>query len=212
MSMKKFNKIICCDLDDTLADTEKIVMCKAMEYNQKKLKKTNSPNYNILCEDYYYFADALEWTDCECKAFFRQYFPRIYGSIEPISKNIEVLHQFNNSGYEIHVVSSRPDTKKVYQITESWLKKYSIPYHKLIINTRDKAKYISKVKAIAFIDDSYKNCMNVAQNTNASVFLVNRWYNLRLEVPSFVERIDSFQKLYDFLKEDEVNDLSNSFK
>lgn len=207
MCMKRFNNTICCDLDDTIADTEKNVMSKATEYNEKVLKKTNSPNYNILCEDYYYFADALEWNDCECKAFFQRYFPRIYKSVEPIHKNTEVLHKLISFGYEIHVVSSRPDTKEVYQITESWLRKNSIPYHKLIINTRDKAKYVSSVNAIAFIDDSYGNCIKVARDTKAAVFLVNKWYNSGLEVPSHIERIDSFQKVYDFLREDKGNDL-----
>ena len=106
---------------------------------------------------------------------------------------IEVLWE----DYEIHVVSARKhDSTKP---TKLWLQRHEIKYDVLALHHFDKAKYVQEKNLIWFIEDRYKNAIEISDHCH--VFMFDKPYNDR-ETNGNITRIHSWQEILGIIYED----------
>ena len=72
-------------------------------------------------------------------------------------------------------------------------------YDELIINASDKLKLVKENKIDIFIDDSFKNCKSIVDNTNAQVYMMTSRVNGSLEDKK-IKRVFSWPEIYDLVK------------
>ena len=83
-------------------------------------------------------------------------------------------------------------------MTTDWLKKENIPYDKLIIEARDKAKVALEEKINIFLDDDITNCQNVAK-LNIKTFIMDNKTNYLVD--NKVTRVFDFYDFYNKLND-----------
>ena len=150
------------DIDDTICNTNFILMKYAYKYNNengnKELLKYNTND----------FSKVLGWNNDEVNSFFRKYYLEALNEIEPKFNVKEVLSSLRDNRHEIIFITIRNDNEcggknEAYRITEEWLKKFEIPYDELHVGISDKKDFCRKNNIDVFMDDSEKNCIAVSQ-------------------------------------------------
>ena len=72
-------------------------------------------------------------------------------------------------------------------------------YDKLIINAKEKLKFVKENNIEIFIDDSCRNCKDIAYNSNAKVFIMDTRVNQNLEDEK-ITRVYLWPHLYKEIK------------
>ena len=80
-------------------------------------------------------------------------------------------------GHEIFLLSSRPASKSLVIVLLKCLKKYDIPFNKIIVSCNNKAVYCKENNIDILIDDSPYICRN-AKKIGVDVILYNSNKNL----------------------------------
>lgn len=94
---------------------------------------------------------------------------------------------------------SNCDTKK---ITEDWLLENNIQYDNLFMNASDKLQLVKDNHIDVFIDDSYKNCKEISENTNTKVYMMTSMANKNIEVNN-IKRVYSWPEINNLLSKEE---------
>ena len=84
------------------------------------------------------------------------------------------LQKWNNKGFDIHFISSRPNLKPFQKATVKWLKSHNISYSKLVFGCSNKAEYCKQNNFDVMIDDTFENCENCCFLGIPSIWLVNK--------------------------------------
>ena len=94
------------------------------------------------------------------------------GTMEPIKRVHNFVHQKAKEGYEIHVVTFRDKSTSGTEV-EDLISKHSLPI-KSIVYTASKTKtpFLKKLKSLLHIDDHVETCM-LASLANIDVLLVD---------------------------------------
>ncbi|MCX8131470.1 MAG: hypothetical protein N3I35_15430 [Clostridia bacterium] len=195
-------KIICCDLDDTISNTADTILQYALAYNKEILGRDSVIDYEIECGNYYYFAEMLKWNKADTFGFFDLYYPKYLENIACKHNAAKILRELHYKGFLIHIISARREQESgiVKKLTEQWLKKNDIIFDCLVLEAINKSNYVSTCNAIAFIDDSFENCLDVALKTNAHVFLMDTWYNKKF-INSDIKRIHDWLEFKKYMLE-----------
>ena len=194
--------ILCVDLDDTLAASDKTINDYAIRFDKDILKRTTIIKKIDSCDDYYYFAKMLNWDKNDLIYFFEQCYPKYLKDIKIKYGTRHYLQLIKDLNIKIYIVTSRREigNKQVEQITINWLNKNKICYDKLFVNITDKAKFLKTIKPDFYIDDSLKNCDSVQKNIpNVKVYLMNTKYNKKIKT-DYV-RINNIRDFYYLIKE-----------
>lgn len=167
------------DLDDTLTDTANVINDYAIRFDKEYLKRKGNFKTISNAKDYYYFADALDWNKENIKSFFEVYYLDILKAvkIKPfVKETLKTLKEKNN---EIYIITSRRkrDDNIVETISKEWLANNEIQYDEIFINIKEKSKIINRLNIDIFIDDSYNNCVEVKENTDAKVYMIETTFN-----------------------------------
>lgn len=149
-----------------------------------------SINYNVTLED-----DIKFWNDV-ILTYIKQP-PRYFAS--------EVIKQLKLDGHKIFIITNRacdnPYTsisqKQMKKAVKNWLKKYKIPYDKLIFSTGKKLKELSENKIDIMIEDSPANI--IAQCKHTKIFVYDARYNKEIS-PKEAVRVFSWYDIYDKIK------------
>lgn len=167
------------DLDDTLADTASVINKYAIKFDKEFLNKTGNFKKIDNSKDYYYFADALNWTDDNIKDFFDIYYLDILKEVKVKPHVKETIKKLNDNNNMIYIITARREKEKklVENITIEWLKQNDIKYERLIINAKDKSEVVNQFNINYFIDDSYQNCVDVIEKTDAEVYMLETEFN-----------------------------------
>ncbi len=150
------NKEIIIDVDGVLADFE------------EKFVRTfgNTGRWKVKLEDRYpEHIDEIEW-------FVEN--PATYADLDVIPLGVKVLRLCYQSGYDIHIVSSRP--AQAEQITGQWLNQNKIPFHFLSVGIKHKAQYIIQQNPIMVVEDMFDTAKQVGFR-GIPVFLINQPWN-----------------------------------
>lgn len=89
----------------------------------------------------------------------------------------EVIKKWVKEGHEIFLLSSRPASKSLVIVLLKCLKKYDIPFNKIIVSCNNKAVYCKENNIDILIDDSPYICRN-AKKIGVDVILYNSNKNL----------------------------------
>lgn len=198
-------KILCIDLDDTIALTSNTIIKFAVDFD-KKVLKINGELKNIdNCKDYYYFAKMLGWNKEQLTQFFDNCYLKYLKEIRVKPEASSALKKIKALGISIYIVTSRREKEngKVTKITKNWLKQNNIIYDKLFINAINKWNIIKQVKPSYFLDDSFENCLNVSKvSKNTEVILMTTTFNKKIQNEQF-RQISNLNELYDIIVRNE---------
>lgn len=181
------------DIDDTISNTNFVLMKYAYKYNKehgnKPLLKYNTNN----------FGEVFGWDDDTVYTFFRTYYLTALKEIEPKFGVKEVLTKLKEEGHEIEFVTVRNDREcngegEAYRITKEWLDKYKIPYDKINVDIHDKGAFCKENGIDAFMDDSARNCRSVS-SYGIDTFIAMNDFNLDFEDDT-IEKVYSMDEFY----------------
>ena len=80
------------------------------------------------------------------------------------------------------------------EVTLKWLKDNNVPFDELVLDTPSKLEFVKENNIDLFIDDSFKNCKDIANNTDTTVFLMNTVPNEEF-VDKKVKRVYSWPEI-----------------
>lgn len=171
------------DLDDTLSDTAAVINEYAIKFDKEFLKGNGKMKKINNAIDYYYFADALNWNKDNIKEFFSLYYIEIIEKVKAKPFVSETINKLKIENNEIYIITARRKREEnvIENITKKWLNKNRIYYDGLYIDAKEKFNLVNKLNIDYFIDDSYKNCREVLENTKAKVFMLETEFNKQIK-------------------------------
>ena len=163
----------------------------AREYNT-----INGIEYNIH-ENEWDFDKAFGWDEQNSVKFMNAYIRQALTEAKPKEDAVEIIKKLKTEGHTIMIITARHDNniQDVYNISKDWLKRYDIPYDKLVVNSTDKAEKCKENGINLFIDDIINNCENVHNELNIPVYLFDSPYNQKHENTA-IKRVFSWKELY----------------
>lgn len=188
---------IALDLDDTICDTASIIMEKAIIFHQEVLRREVKLQDVSECEDYFYFAHKLGWGRDEVCNFFEWCYPYYLKEVKVLDNVVEVLKELHDLNCKIHIITARyhSDKEDVEHLTKMWLQSNNIVYDTLDIAQHDKADLVTKYKCKVFVDDSFKNCCDIKdQSKDTLVMMKVSQYNNNLHREDIV-KIDNWKQI-----------------
>ena len=191
--------IIGIDIDDTISDTTEVMFNCCQKFIAEDLKR--EPVVNEEAKYTHHFIEVIHGLSKEeTEEFFRKYYEYIVDSVIPKTCSVEYIKKLKEEGNKIVLITARFQIKEfdVIESTKKWLKKYDIPYDGAIFNAESKVEAAKREKIDVFIDDSYKNCQDMA-SSGIKAFLMDSRGNRGLETEGF-ERVYSWSHLFYKLK------------
>ncbi len=105
----------------------------------------------------------------------------------PCNGVCSTVSSFKEAGYRIVLLSARNPSKnpKILEITETWLKKYNIPFDSVVF-TKDKAAYIKEYESeILLAVEDEPQILEVFNNLETEIVLFKNDLNSHFERPHF---------------------------
>ena len=178
------------DIDDTITYTyETLLSIVSVKYGMSIHKLfTQKPSYKMLHKtlpNYDEFAIAN--------------FSRM-AKMAPLRDDvIEVLQKLRDEGHKIIFITARnyeeyPDP---YALSYDYLTRKGVPFDKLVVNAKDKAKECILQGIDLFIDDNAKNCKAV-QNRGITTIQMGTDFT---DISKGLERINSWKDIYKRINE-----------
>lgn len=133
-----------------------------------------------------------------------------------VDNSIEILKKWNNQGFNISFVSSRPNFKSLQKATVEWLKENDIKFDDLIFTCTNKPVFCKINNFDVMIDDTLDNCIG-AKKLDVTPIWVRTKFNIdEVDFPKDIfntsswTEIDAFvQSLYSQNSFDSININSN---
>lgn len=184
------------DLDDTLTNTANVLNEYAIKFDKEYLKGEGKLKKIDDAEDYYHFADALGWGNDDIKLFFEVYYLDILKNVEIKPDAREAIAKLKIRGDKIYIITARRERQDniVEKITKNSLEKYGVVYDNIFIDIQNKSEKVKELKIDIFIDDGYKNCLEVKENTSAKVYMIETPFNKGIHDSSIL-KIKSLNEL-----------------
>lgn len=171
------------DLDDTLSDTATVINEYAVKFDKEFLNGDGKMKVIDDSVDYYYFAEALNWNKDNIRKFFKQYYLEIIEKVKVKPLVAETIDKLKKKNNKIYIITARRkrEENEIENITKKWLDKNKIYYDELYINAKEKFSLVNELGIDYFIDDSYKNCIEVLEKTKAQVFMIETEFNKQIK-------------------------------
>ncbi len=171
------------DLDDTLSDTATVINEYAVKFDKEFLNGDGKMKVIDDSVDYYYFAEALNWNKDNIREFFKQYYLEIIEKVKVKPLVAETIDKLKKKNNKIYIITARRkrEENEIENITKKWLDKNKIYYDELYINAKEKFRLVNELGIDYFIDDSYKNCIEVLEKTKAQVFMIETEFNKQIK-------------------------------
>lgn len=161
------------DLDDVICDTYPMIITEAQRYHKEILKlKPCTIVEEDSKGDYCYFAKKLGWTEDNFRNFYYEYYPFFLEKCERIDKTIQLINKVKEKNNKIFIISSREPREycDVYGLTKRWLKNNDVPADFVALDIKNKRELVKKYNINIFVDDSYKNCVEISSEKKCNVF------------------------------------------
>lgn len=183
------------DIDDTIADSYEVFFAYAQYYTINELKRSGKVK-DYVAKHHSYIRAMHNWTEEEEDIFWDKYFDEIISQIKPFTFAPEMIKKLKNDGNEIIIITARYNDGKtnVERISKEWLEKNNIPFDEFYFNAQDKGVVAKEKNIDIFIDDSFTNCIKVA-NEGIQTFLMNSRTNKGLEDEK-ITRVYSWPDVY----------------
>ncbi len=152
------------DIDDTITETYDCVYNLAQEFIINNLGKEPKLDKSIELNTHHYTRALFEFNPEEEHEFWSKYYKELVDNVVPKALAPEYLRKLKSEGHELVLITARFETDDfdVKTSTEEWLKKYNIPFDKLIVNGDKEKGTVAELEGLdLFIDDSFSNCQSV---------------------------------------------------
>ena len=185
-------KTIGIDIDDTIANTNELIVVEADKYDKEVLGGTG-----IKDPLAYEFTKMMGWKEDGRGIFFNDRLEHIFINTTPKENSVEVINKLYDEGYTILFISFRKDkyVANPYELTTSWLKKYGYKYTKLFVNTGTKEDECINNHVDLFIDDMPNHCEDV-NKVGIDVILFDSMYN---KDEKRYKRANNWLEIYDII-------------
>ena len=192
------------DIDDTISETFEALLPYSQKYTIEDLKRKSEINLRGDLSNHFYIVYVNGWSEQEALAFWEKYYAEILRQLNIKKFASEVISKLKKEGHKIYLITARWDMRadNVKEITEKWLKDNNVEYDELIINASDKLKIAQEKNIDIFIDDSFKNCKSISDNTTAKVYIMNTKANENLEDKD-IKRVYSWPEVYSLVNQKE---------
>ncbi len=188
------------DIDDTISETFEILLPYAQKYTIEDLKRKSEINMNQDFLNHFYIVYMNGWNEKEALAFWSKYYAEILKKANIKIFASDVINKLKKEGHKIYLITARWDmpNDNIQEITKKWLSNNKIEYDELIINATDKLKLVKEKNIDIFIDDSFNNCKNIVENSNARVYIMNSKVNQNLNHKN-IQRVYSWPEIYSLI-------------
>lgn len=192
------------DIDDTISETFETLLPYAQKYTIEDLKRKSEVQIDSNCENHFYIVYMSGWNEQEAMAFWEKYYAEILRKLNIKKFASEVISKLRKQGHKIYLITARWNMKNdnVEEITKQWLKDNNVEYDGLFLNASDKLELAKENKLEMFIDDSFKNCKKIADNTEIKVYMMNSRVNGSLNDEK-IEKVFSWPEVYDLINREE---------
>ena len=189
------------DIDDTITRTTEQTDIFAKEYTEKVLNREFSINLDTY--DPMWVQAAYGWTKEDEKGFWNLYYEKDMEMLEPKEDAIESINELYKN-HEIILISARWDFESgiIKKITEDWLERHDVHYHKLFINHVDKRKISMENNIDLFIDDSLKTCREIESIGIKTLLMTSRRTD-KIDVGSII-KVNSWDEILQKINNKEV--------
>ena len=184
------------DIDDTISETYEVLLPYSQKYSIEDLKKRPCVNLKEKSKDHFYIKSINGWSHEECEKFWEKYYPEMMEKVNIKAFAAETINELREEGQKIFLISARWNMENFdnKEVTLRWLKNNDLTFDELILDTPDKLQFVKENNIDLFIDDSFKNCSNIANNTSTKVFLMNSKANEGFEDEK-VKRVYSWPEI-----------------
>lgn len=186
------------DIDDTICDTNELIVDEADKYDREILGGTGVKNPFA-----YKFSEMIGWEDGMKETFFKDRLEYIMSNAEIKHNAREVINKLYDEGNEIYFITRREPVylSNPYKISYDWLSKHDIKYTKLLVNSGKKIDECKDYNIDIFIDDMPYNCEDVsALGINVILFTNGNNQNENRFV-----RMNNWDEIYNYIKEGKFN-------
>lgn len=192
------------DIDDTISDTFEALLAYSQKYTIEDLKRESNIDINKDYLNHLYIESASGWNDLETKNFWEKYYEDILKAVNIKNFASKVINNKRKNGDKIFLITARWDmpnfdTKK---LTENWLLENNVQYDKLFMNASDKVQLVKENNIVLFIDDSFNNCKQISENTNAKVYMMTSLVNKNLGDEK-IKRVFSWPEIDNLISKEE---------
>jgi len=187
---------IAIDIDDTISETFETIMPYAIKFTIEDLKRVPKLEMTGTYRTHFYVVDICKWKKLEAMKFWLKYYVQILKNVNCKKFAPEVIKKLKENGNKIFLVTARKGFNKdqTKQITKKWLEENNIEYDELVLEAEDKLKILQEKDIDIFIDDSYDNCSNVAENSDIKVYMMDSKVNEKFEHEK-IQRVYSWPEI-----------------
>lgn len=192
------------DIDDTIAETFESLLPYAQKYTIEDLKRESKIDSRADLANHLYIVYMNGWNEQEALVFWEKYYAEILKGLNIKKFASDVINKLKQEGHKIYLITARWDMRadNVEEITKKWLKDNNIQYDGLFLNASDKLAIAKENNIDIFIDDSFKNCKNIVDNSEVKVYMMNSRVNESLNDEN-IKRVFSWPEIYDFINREE---------
>lgn len=192
------------DIDDTISETFETLLPYSQKYTVEDLKRKSKIQMDNNSSNHFYIVYMNGWSEQEAVNFWDKYYGEILRNLNIKAFARDVIKKLKEEGHKIYLITARWDmpNDNIEEITKKWLSDKDVEYDELIINASDKLQIAKEKKIDIFIDDSFKNCKDIANNTDAKVYIMNSSVNGKLEDEK-IRRVFSWPEIYDLINREE---------
>lgn len=182
------------DIDDTISDTFSALLPYAQKYHIEVLGRSGKVN-TLNAPNHMYVRTIHNWTEKEDKDFLDKYYGAFVKEVKIKALAREYIEKLAKDNEIIIITARFPGRyEKIEQLTKEWLEENKVPYNKLIFNAQDKVKIAKELGIDLFIDDSYTNCKEMAEN-GIRTFMMDSKVNCNYDIDN-VTRVYSWPHAY----------------
>lgn len=186
------------DIDDTISETFETLLPYAQKYTIEKLGREAKVDFGKKCINHYYIEEMFNWSKEESIQFWENNITEILEKVNIKTFASEIIKKLSEKGNNIYLITARWNTDKnnVEKTTVKWLDEKNVIYDKLFINAEAnrKVQLVQENDIDIFIDDSYENCKDVSEKTNAKVFMMNSRVNENFKLEN-IKRVYSWYEI-----------------
>ncbi len=184
------------DLDGVVFDSEKEFRVYSELYDMIDLKQNSKTDNRELK-----FQDRFQWTGKETEDFLKKYHKQIIEESNFIPGVKRILKLLKEDGHSLVLITARGGLNKdMIKITEERLKESGMDiFDKYYWATENKDEVCQRENIDIMIDDSCKNCENIANSKIKTIYLKDApSYNL--EENKYIKVLYNWGEIYRYIK------------
>ena len=185
------------DLDGVIFDSEKEFRVYSELYDKIDLKRNSKVDNRELK-----FQDRFQWTKEETEGFLEKYHKQIIEESNYMPGVKRILKLLKEEGHSLLLITARGGLNKdMIKITEERLKENGMDiFDKYYWATENKDEVCQRENIDIMIDDSCKNCENIANSKIKTIYLKDApSYNL--EENKYIKVLYNWGEIYRYIKE-----------